>query len=106
MFGALEAPKPTDPASRMLDAGIPITCESEHGRTLRLLLLRLHRERLWEQHTPEALVAELDSGLLKTLEEGAPVWIAWFEELLAAARRAQAARPRLESREERRRLAA
>jgi hypothetical protein len=106
LFSDAAAPMPSDAASRLLAAGIPVEGESEHGRKLRLLLLRLHRERLWEQHTPEALVAELDSRLLKTLEEGTPVWIAWFGELLAAARSAQCARPHLNAEEERRRLAA
>ena len=95
IFTLAEAPMPTDAASRMIANGVPVERESEHGRKFRLLILHLGRERLWGSHAPEALVRELDARALCTLEEGAPAWIAWFGELLAAARNERGGRPGL-----------
>ena len=104
IFSAEDAPMPTDAASRLLAAGVPVDGESERGRKFRLLILHLGRERLWGSHAPEALVRELDARALCTLEEGAPAWIAWFGELLAAARNERAGRPSLAADEAPRRI--
>jgi hypothetical protein len=90
MFGALEAPVPTDAGSRLLAAGMSIG-ESETGKRFRLLLRRLDRDKPWKVD-PEMLVAELDSETLAMLERVAEALTSWLPGLIAAATRDRAAR--------------